>query len=113
MNDEMKTTKRCIVLGVGKPYDFIPEGETESITGCKLAYLGTTDLTTPVFDDESGLHGIMPQKIRMDPEFYEATMNVSMPCQADITFSIVLGGSGAKVKISDISFIEAEKKGGK
>ena len=108
--DEMKTSKKCWVLGVGKPYDFVPEGGTESITGCKLAYIGTDDLTKPQTDEESGIIGIMPQKYTMPPTFYDSVKAIPLPCLADITFAIKLETGGAKVRIADISFIVPNKK---
>ena len=107
--DEMKVTKRCYVLGVGKPYDFIPEGGTEPVKGCKLAYVGTDDLSKPYIDEESGNLGHMPQKYTMEPSFYDTVKNVPFPSLADITFAIKLGTSGTKVRIADISFVQLKK----
>ena len=108
--DEMKTVKRCLVLGLGKPYDFIPDGETKSITGCKMFYIGTDDINKSSVDDESGAIGYIPQKVTMEPAFYETTKNVPLPCLADITFAIKLETSGAKVRVAGVDFVQPSKK---
>lgn len=105
----MKTVKRVVVLGCGKPYDFIPEGETERRIGCKMFYLPSDDLHTKIFDDESGICGLMPQGKTMDPSFYEEACKVGLPCYADFTFTVVLGASGTKVKVTDIKLVAENK----
>lgn len=105
----MKTVKRVVILGCGKPYDFIPDGETEHRIGCKMFYLPSDDLKTKVFDDETGICGLMPQGKTMEPSFYEDVCKVGLPCYADFTFSVVLGTSGAKVKITDFKLITDSK----
>ena len=107
--DEMKVTKRCWVLGVGKPFDFIPDGKTESVTGCKMGYIGTDDLGKSYVDDENGILGVMPQIYKMPPTFYDSVKNIPLPCLADITFAIKLETSGAKTRIADISFVTSKK----
>lgn len=107
--DEMKTSKRCWVLGLGKPYDFIPDGGSESITGCKMYYIGTDDINKPHVDDESGAIGHIPQKVTMEPSFYDTVKKVPLPCLADITFAIKLETSGAKVRVAGVDFVLPKK----
>lgn len=108
-SDEMKTSKRCWVLGVGKPYDFIPDGGTETIKGCKFFYVGTDDITKPHVDEENGSIGYIPQKITMEPAFYDSVKNIPLPCLADITFAIKLETGGAKVRVVGVDFVTTKK----
>ena len=109
--DEMTTSKRCLVLGIGKPYDFVPTGQTESVKGCKFYYLGTDCVDKPHYDDENGIIGHIPQKITMAPSFYDSIVErgIQLPCLANITFAVKFETGGTKVRLAGIDFIVDKK----
>lgn len=110
MKDNQKITIDAIVLAVGKPYDFIPEGQTENVYGCKLAYIPTSDINVPYYDEETEIIGHYPQEVRMEPEFYQQVKDsVQLPCKAKITFDILFKTSGVRTSLSNIEFVKAEK----
>lgn len=101
----MNTVERSLILSVGKPYDFVPEGEKESICGCKVFYIGAEDILKKVFSEEDGTLGYFPQKVTMPPEFFNSAKSVGLPCYADITYNIKLTSKGTDVDIVDIKFV--------
>ena len=100
----MDTVERSLVLSVGKPYDFVPDGEKESICGCKVYYIGAADVSKKVVSEEDGTLGYFPQKITMPPEFFNIAKSVGLPCYADIIYNVKLTSKGAVADVVDIKF---------
>ena len=105
----MQVKNRCFVLSVGKPYNFIPEGETEPLTGCKMYYLGTSDVLKTFVDEENGSLGHFPQKATMPTEFFDSVREVGLPCYADITYDLRFTSKGTDLTISSVDFIKNDK----
>lgn len=104
----MEVKQRSLILSVGKPYNFVPEGETEALTGCKMYYVGTDNIANTYVDSENETLGYFPQKYTMPTEFYEVAKNVGLPCYADITYTIKLTAKGSDVSITSVNFVESK-----
>lgn len=102
----MNLVRRSLILSVGKPYDFIPEGQKESISGCKMYYVGCDDIMKKEISEEDETLGYFPQKVTMPPNFYQTAKAFGLPCYADITYSIKLTSKGTDVDIMSVEFVK-------
>lgn len=100
----METTKKCLILSVGKPYNFVPDGSTEAINGCKMYYVGADDIMKKATNEEDSTLGYFPQKITMPPVFYDKAKSVGLPAYADVTYNIKLTSKGAEAEIVGVIF---------
>lgn len=111
MGNEMKVTKRSMILSVEKPYDF-PNEQGEQVRGCAMHFIAMSDideLNNKTYDEETGACGLVPTKKTMDPSFYDVAKEVQLPCFADITYSIKLTSKKVKAEITDIVFVRDKK----
>lgn len=58
----MNQKTRILVLAVAKPYDMIPEGSLERVSGCAMHYVITDDVSRDQFDEDTGEVGYIPAK---------------------------------------------------
>lgn len=100
----MQYLERSLILAVGRPYDFIPEGETENKSGCKMYYIGTSDISQKKVRNDKTL-GYFPQKVTMPFDFYEIASKVGLPCYADVIYEIDLTAKGAEPIVIDVKFV--------
>lgn len=54
----MNQKTRILVLAVAKPYDMIPEGSLERVSGCAMHYVITDDVLRTQFDEDTGFQYI-------------------------------------------------------
>lgn len=104
----MQLKERSFILSVGKPYNFVPEGEKEPLVGCKMFYVGASDILQKHEDTDDCTLGYFPQKETMPPEFYEKAIEVGLPAYADITYDIKLKSKGSDVHIVAVEFIKGK-----
>lgn len=102
----MEIKERFLVLACGKPYDFVPDGETEALTGCKMYYVGCSDVSKKFVDDETGTLGYFPQKATMPTDFFSKCEKVGLPCFADFTLNVKLTSKGSDVSIKNVDFVK-------
>lgn len=102
----MQLKERFLVLACGKPYDFIPDGETEALTGCKMFYVGCSDMSKKFVDDESGTLGYFPQKTTMPTDFFAKCEKVGLPAVAEFTLDVKLTSKGSDVIIKSVDFVK-------
>lgn len=102
----MQLKEKFLVLACGKPYDFIPEGESEALTGCKMFYVGCGDISKKFVDDEKGTLGYFPQKAIMPTEFFAKCEEVGLPAFANFTLDVKLTSKGSEVSIKSVDFVK-------
>lgn len=100
----MQVPERSLILAVGRPYDFVPDGETESKSGCKMFYVGAENIGQKKINDDKTL-GYFPQKVTMPFGFYEIASQVGLPCYADVIYEVDLTAKGAEANVVDVKFI--------
>lgn len=96
------------VIGLGKPYDFVPDGSTEHLTGCTMWYLPTGDLTTSHEDFDNGFLGYAPLKQTMGVDFYETVKKVGLPCKARVEYGMKSSGGKMALYIKGLNFVPAK-----
>ena len=88
----MNQKTRILVLAVAKPYDMIPEGSLERVSGCAMHYVITDDVSRDQFDEDTGEVGYIPAKEKMPKEFYEIAKAQGLPAYADAVFGMKSSG---------------------
>ena len=99
--------QQVLIISVGKPYSLTTD-DGKNLSGCKMYYLPTTDLTT-VSESESGL-GYAPLIETMPYDFYERAKQVGIPCRAKLTLAMRTEKGKQVLKVVGLDF---EQKGGK
>lgn len=106
----MLVKRKSLVLSVSKPYNFIPEGETEPLVGCKMFYVNAENIAETIVDEETGGLGYFPQKETMTPDLYDKAVAVGLPCYATFTLDIKTTAKGYDVDIKDVEFLKPNAK---
>lgn len=95
-----------IVLSVGKPYNFVPEGSTETLSGATMWYIATDDIKTKKFDPDSEVIGCVPLKQNMGVEFYNVVKEVGLPAKARVEYGMKNSGGKQVLYIKGLDFIK-------
>ena len=104
----MNQKTRILVLAVAKPYDMIPEGSLERVSGCAMHYVITDDVSRTQFDEDTGEVGYIPAKEKMPKEFYEIAKAQGLPAYADAVFGMKSSGGKNVFVIKKLDFIQKE-----
>lgn len=104
----MNQKTRILVLAVAKPYDMIPEGSLERVSGCAMHYVITDDVSRDQFDEDTGEVGYIPAKEKMPKEFYEIAKAQGLPAYADAVFGMKSSGGKNVFVIKKLDFLENE-----
>lgn len=108
MEKTEKIIRKGVVLGVGKPYNFVPTGKTEAVMGCKVCYaVGTMeDLSKPTYDEHTDILGFYTQEVNMPPEFYDVAKPHGVPCNCELVFELVVKTSGIEPVLTSINLLK-------
>lgn len=104
----MNQKTRILVLAVAKPYDMIPEGSLERVSGCAMHYVITDDVSRDQFDEDTGEVGYIPAKEKMPKEFYEIAKAQGLPAYADAVFGMKSSGGKNVFVIKKLDFVQTE-----
>jgi hypothetical protein len=104
----MNQKTRILVLAVAKPYDMIPEGSLERVSGCSMQYVMTDDVSRIQYDEDTGEVGYIPAKEKMPKEFYDIAKNYGLPAYADAVFGMKSSGGKNVFVIKKLDFLENE-----
>ena len=104
----MNQKTRILVLAVAKPYDMIPEGSLERVSGCAMHYVITDDVSRTQLDEDTGEVGYIPAKEKMPKEFYEIAKAQGLPAYADAVFGMKSSGGKNVFVIKKLDFIQKE-----
>lgn len=104
----MNQKTRILVLAVAKPYDMIPEGSLERVSGCAMHYVITDDVSRTQFDEDTGEVGYIPAKEKMPKEFYEIAKTQGLPAYADAVFGMKSSGGKNVFVIKKLDFLQTE-----
>lgn len=102
----MNQKTRILVLSVAKPYDMIPDGSIERVSGCSMQYVMTDDIARTQFDEDTGEVGYIPAKEKMPKEFYEIAKAQGLPAYADAVFGMKSSAGKNVFVIKSLEFCE-------
>lgn len=104
----MNQKTKILVLAVAKPYDMIPEGSLERVSGCSMQYIMTDDVTRVQYDEDTGEVGYIPAKEKMPKEFYETAKSHGLPAYAEAVFGMKSSGGKNVFVIKKLDFLDNE-----
>lgn len=96
------------VLSVGKPYDFTPEGQTNSLSGCTMWYISTDDINAKKYDVDTEQLGCTPLKQSMGVDFYNIAKEVGLPAKAKVVYGMKNSGGKQVLYIKGLDFVRGK-----